>query len=162
VNGVDVVDHGRLVAVDAGLRAGIAVYGVDGRLERYRSTNFGSRPRLKKGVYSVLSAVGGLERVIVEGGGPVADPWIKEGRRRGVSVVQVHAGIWRKRLLRPRDRRSGASAKDQADTLAREVIEWSDAPRPTSLRHDAAEAILIGLWGVLEAGWLREVPGPLR
>ena len=30
------------------------------------------------------------------------------------------------------------------------------AAHPTSLRHDAAEAILIGLWGVLEVGWLDE------
>ena len=29
---------------------------------------------------------------------------------------------------------------------------------PTSLRHDAAEAILVGLWGVLSAGWLRALP----
>jgi hypothetical protein len=45
-----------------------------------------------------------------------------------------------------------------AAQLARNVIEWSGARRPTSLRHDAAEAILIGLWGVLSAGWLRALP----
>ena len=42
--------------------------------------------------------------------------------------------------------------------LARRVIEWCGAPRPTSLRHDAAEAILIGLWGVLELGWVDALP----
>jgi hypothetical protein len=42
------------------------------------------------------------------------------------------------------------------------VIEWSGITRPTSLRHDAAEAILIGLWGVLEAGWLPALPPELR
>jgi hypothetical protein len=50
--------------------------------------------------------------------------------------------------------RSGTQAKDVADRLARRVIEWSAAARPTSLRHDAAEAILAGLWGVKELGWL--------
>jgi hypothetical protein len=40
-------------------------------------------------------------------------------------------------------------------------VEWSDAPRPTSLRHDAAEAILIGLWGVIRVGWLTTVPTSL-
>jgi LexA DNA binding domain len=30
------------------------------------------------------------------------------------------------------------------------------AAHPTSLRHDAAEAMLIGLWSVLEVGWLDE------
>lgn len=38
------------------------------------------------------------------------------------------------------------------------MIDWSGARRPTSLRHDAAEAIMIGLWGVLHLGWL--VPSP--
>jgi len=44
---------------------------------------------------------------------------------------------------------------------ARRVVEWSDAARPTSLRHDAAEAILIGLWGVIDVGWLPGVPKAL-
>ena len=100
----------------------------------------------------------GLERVVVEGGGPVADPWLREGKRRGLSVTQVHAGVWRGALFLPRDRRTGAAAKEQAVELARQVIVWSEAPRPTSLRHDAAEAILIGLWGVLDVGWLSEPP----
>lgn len=152
----------RLLAIDAGLRAGLAVYASDGRLERYRSTNFGAPRRLKRGVYGVMNEVDGLHRVVVEGGGPVADPWVREAERRGVALDRVHAGVWRKVLLRPRDRRTGRAAKDQADDLARQVIEWSGAPSPTSLRHDAAEAILIGLWGVLEAGWLPELPEGLR
>lgn len=149
----------RLLAIDAGLRAGIAVYGPDGRLERYRSTNFGSLRRLKSGVYTVVRDVPELARIVVEGGGGgYAEPWIREARRRKLDAFVVDAGRWRERLLLPRDRRTGAAAKEQADTVARRVIEWSDAPSPTSLRHDAAEAILIGLWGVLDAGWLAEPP----
>jgi hypothetical protein len=149
----------RLLAVDAGLRAGIAVFGSEGRLERYRSTNFGTPKRLRSAVHGVLREVSGLTRVVVEGGGSVADPWLREAERRGIPTLQVHAGIWREVLLLPRDRRTGAAAKEQADELARRVIAWSGAPRPTSLRHDAAEAILVGLWGVLEAGWLARPPG---
>jgi hypothetical protein len=74
----------------------------------------------------------------------------------------VDARVWRERLLLPRDRRSGVVAKEQADRLARRVIDWSGAPRPTSLRHDAAEAILVGLWGVLETGWLTGLPRELE
>lgn len=151
--------RGRLLAVDAGVRAGIAIFGPDGRLERYRSTNFGSVKRLKSGVYGVCAEVDELTDLVIEGaGGGIAEPWLKEARRRDLAVRHVHAGIWRERLLHPRERRTGVSAKEQADELARRVIEWSDAPRPTSLRHDAAEAILIGLWGVLEAGQLDELP----
>jgi len=148
----------RLLAVDVGLRAGLAIYAGDGRLEGYRSTNFGSQARLKRGVYGVMREIRDLEEVVVEGGGPIADPWLREIERRGLRGVRVDAGVWRERLLLPRDRRSGVDAKEQADVVARRVIEWSGASRPTSLRHDAAEAILVGLWGVLRAGWLPEVP----
>ena len=65
-------------------------------------------------------------------------------------------------MLLPRERYDRMRLKEKAEALARTVIDWSDAPRPTSLRHDAAEAILIGLWGVLEVGWLEELPGALR
>ncbi|WP_218830450.1 hypothetical protein [Rubrivirga marina] len=71
----------------------------------------------------------------------------------------IDAGVWRRALLLPREQRSGTDAKDAADGLARAVIEWSGAPRPKgSLRHDAAEAIAVGLWGVIDAGWLDGVP----
>jgi len=73
----------------------------------------------------------------------------------------VSAEEWRSLFLLPREQRSGEQAKRVADTIARRVVEWSDAPRPTSLRHDAAEAILIGLWGVMRVGWLTRVPGAL-
>lgn len=152
----------RLLAVDAGLRAGLAVYRDDGRLETYRSTNFGTTARLKRGVYSVLRDAGGLAEVVVEGGGTHAEPWLREVARRGLAGVRVDAGIWRERLLLPRDRRSGVDAKEQADTIARRVIRWSGAAAPTSLRHDAAEAILVGLWGVLRLGWLADVPEDVR
>lgn len=148
----------RLLAVDAGLRAGLARYGGDGRLVAYRSTNFGSTKRLRRGVYGVLRDLPTLEWLLVEGGGEVAEPWLREGERRGLRVRQIQAGAWRPALLLPRERRRGSDAKAQADILARRVIEWSGVARPTSLRHDAAEAILIGLWGVLQVGWLPAIP----
>lgn len=45
----------RLLAVDLGLRSGLALYGRDGRLREYRSQNFGSQSRLKRAVPSVLT-----------------------------------------------------------------------------------------------------------
>ena len=160
---MDTAHPPRLLAVDAGLRAGIAVFGEDGRLREYRSTNFGSRSRLKRGVHGIMKRIPGLARVVVEGGGGgFAEPWQREAERRGLAVRAVDARVWRERLLRSRDRRTGTDAKQQADTLARRVIEWSGASRPTGLRHDAAEAIAVGLWAVLDAGWLDELPEPLR
>ncbi len=151
-----------LLAIDLGIRTGLAVYGHDGRLRAYRSHNFGSAARLKRGAPRVLDELPELSLLVMEGGGPLADIWAREADRRGVPVRRVAAEEWRARLLYPRQHRDTRHAKGSADHLARRVIEWSGAPRPTSLRHDAAEAILLGLWSVLEAGWLRVLPVELR
>lgn len=151
-----------LLAVDLGVRTGLAVYGADGRLLRYRSQNFGSAARLRRALPALLEAERDLAWLVMEGGGPLADAWTREAARRGLAMLQISAEDWRHDLLYPREQRSGPQAKSIADGLARRVIEWSRAPRPTSLRHDAAEAILIGFWGVLEVGWLAEMPHELR
>jgi hypothetical protein len=151
-----------LLAIDLGIRTGLAVYGRDGRLRAYRSHNFGSAARLKRGAPRVLDEWPELALLVLEGGGPLADLWAREADRRGIPVRRVAAEDWRTRLFYPRQHRNTRQAKGSADELARRVIEWSGAPRPTSLRHDAAEAILLGLWAVLEAGWLPALPAPLR
>ena len=147
-----------LLSVDLGLRAGFALYGNDGRLRWYRSQNFGALPRLRQGAQSMLQDLPDLQWLVLEGGGALADSWQKAAERQAIPVIQTSAEVWRQRLLYPRQQRSGVDAKQHADRLARAMIEWSGAPRPTSLRHDAAEAILIGLWGVLQVGWLTEIP----
>ena len=148
-----------LLAVDLGVRTGLALFGGDGRLRWCRSQNFGTAARLRRGVPGVLDALlPELVWLVLEGGGPLADVWEREARRRRVAVLRISAEVWRERLLLPRERRSGAQAKHSADDLARRVIAWSGGPRPTSLRHDAAEAVAVGLWGVLEVEWLERVP----
>jgi hypothetical protein len=147
-----------LLAVDLGVRTGLAAFGEDGRLLWYRSHNFGAAVRLRRAIPALLEHPGDLVRLVLEGGGDLADYWSVEAERRGMEVVRVSAEMWRSLLLLPREQRSGVKAKEVANRLARKVIEWSGAPRPTSLRHDAAEAILVGLWGVLNAGWLRALP----
>ena len=151
-------DKGHILAVDSGLKAGLALYGSDGKLKWYRSSNFGSPARLKQGVHSLLKEIPPNTTIVVEGGGPNGDVWLKEARRRKLSVISVSAEVWRKVLMLPRQQRSGAEAKHHANSKARNVIKWSELARPTSLRHDAAEAILIGLWAVLEKGWLDRLP----
>ncbi|HEY4303156.1 MAG TPA: hypothetical protein VGM82_01710 [Gemmatimonadaceae bacterium] len=151
-----------LLAVDVGLRTGLAVFGADGRLISYRSQNLGTPARLRRAAFGVLAALPRLRWLILEGGGQLADIWKRAAERRGVTVVQIGAERWRERLLYDRERRSGEEAKAHAGELARRVIDWSAAPRPTSLRHDAAEAILIGVWGALEVGLLGSVPDGLR
>jgi hypothetical protein len=151
-----------LLAVDLGLKTGLALYGPDGRCMWYRSQNFGKPDRLRRAVHRLLGELENLSVLVLEGGGPIADIWIHEARRHDIDVRQIGADLWRKALFYPRQHRSGPQAKNAAAPLARRVIEWSGANRPTSLRHDAAEAILIGLWGVLEVGWLPALPEDLK
>lgn len=151
-----------LLAVDLGLRTGFALYGSDGRLRWYRSQNFGTKSRLRRAARNILTDLPDLTWIIIEGGGVLANAWQKEAVRQDIVTRQISAELWRADLLYPREQRSGSQAKQNADELARRVIDWSDAPRPTSLRHDAAEAILIGLWGVIEIGWLSELPAEIR
>lgn len=147
-----------LLAVDLGLRAGFAWYNQTGRLQSYRSTNFGSNARLKQGAYRMMHEHPELSWVVLEGDHNLAEAWMRHAKKQRAHAQCISAETWRKKLLTPSQRRSGGDAKAAADDLARRVIEWSGAPRPTSLRHDAAEAICIGLWSVLSLGWLDELP----
>ncbi len=151
-----------LLAIDLGLRSGLACYGVDGRLRWYRSQNFGSRQRLRRAAESILGELPEVTDLVLEGGGDLADLWQKQALRRNIAVQIVSAEQWRADLLLNREQRRGLQAKDKADSLARRVIEWSGAQRPTALRHDAAEAILVGLWAAWRLGWLAELPAALR
>jgi hypothetical protein len=136
----------RLLAIDLGLRCGWAAFEESGRLLGYGSRHYGNRSALRKAIPQILEGYPRLARLVVEGGGDLYVPWDKEATRRGIAIVQVASEEWRKTLLKPYERGSGADAKAAADGLARDVIERSGAKRPTSLRHDAAEAILVGVW----------------
>jgi hypothetical protein len=151
-----------LLAVDVGLRTGLALFGRDGRLTRYWSRKLGTTHNLRRIVYSILNDLQEIDWLVLEGGGPLAEIWRHEAERRKIAVLDVIAEAWRGTLLYPRQQRNGASAKKNASSIARRVIDWSGAPRPTSLRHDTAESILIGFWGVLKLGWLERLPPEIR
>lgn len=151
-----------LLGVDLGLSTGLALYGQDGRLRWYRSKHFGSATRLRRAVRPMLAEIPHLTWLVVEGARPLADIWLREADRRRFTTRQISAEDWRRLLLYPRQQRSGRQAKQTAAEMARRVIDWSGAARPTALRHDTAEAILIGLWGVLEIGWLDDLPPQVR
>lgn len=150
-----------LLAVDLGLRTGIAVYGPDGRLRTYRSQHLGSRDALRRAVPRILGDLGPLAHVVVEGDTALARIWERAAGRADATVLAVSAERWRTALLHPSQRRDAATAKREAERLARDTIAWSGAPPPTSLRHDAAEAICIGLWGALRVGLLPSLPPAL-
>ncbi len=67
--------RGSLLAVDVGLRTGLALYGRDRRLRWYRSQHWPDRARMRRAVHGLLRAIDDLEWVAVEGGGPLAEIW---------------------------------------------------------------------------------------
>ncbi len=148
--------------MDLGLKTGLALYGEDGKLRWYRSKNFGTTTRLKRAVHSLLSEIPEAAMLVIEGGGNIAEIWEHEAGKHGIPVRRITAEDWRKTILFSRERRTGAMAKERASRLADAVIAWSGLAASTAPRHDAAEAILIGLWGVIEQGWLDDLPPEIR
>ncbi|RYF07522.1 MAG: hypothetical protein EOO40_08345 [Deltaproteobacteria bacterium] len=140
----------------------MALYGQDGRLRWYRSQHFGSVPQLRRAAARIIGETQNLNWILSEGDYSLAAIWERVAMKQNVRVQRVSAEVWRSDLLYQRERQSGVEAKKNAIALARRIIDWSDAPAPTALRHDAAEAILIGMWGVIQVGWLEALPEPLR
>ena len=153
---------GSLLAVDIGIKTGLALFSDRGRLVWYRSHNFGTSSRLRRAVRSIFISIPDVSWLVLEGGGPLADIWENEALRRKISTYRISAEIWRHAFLYERQRRTGKQAKRSAKELALRVIDWSEASRPTSLRHDAAEAIMAGLWGTLHVGLLEKIPNVLK
>jgi hypothetical protein len=146
-----------LLAVDLGLRMGLAVFDDRGQLAWYRSTNLGTRARLKKAVPSILAEAMNPSVVVVEGGGPLFPPWERAVEVIGARLIRIEAGTWRRDMLLARHQRSGREAKSNALDLARYIIERTGASKPTgALKDDVAEAILVGAWGVRQLGWMNE------
>ncbi len=161
-HGQEEAGSGGLLAVDVGLRTGFALYGSDGRLRWYRSHNLGTAARLRRAASRVLVEAGPVSHLVLEGGGPLAMIWMKEAESRGIQVLLTSAEMWRSCLLYSREQKDRLTAKQAAGALARRVIHWSSLPGAVRLRHDAAEAILAGLWGVRELGFLNVWPRELR
>lgn len=152
-------EKSRFLGIDLGLATGIAVYSRDGRLESVRSRHFQSKDALRAAAGAILDSIPHVHGVLVEGGGELAEVWQRAAAHRGIHLRAVHAHHWRPMFLYPREQRDGAAAKAHAVRLAAQVIEWSATKGVApEVGHDAAEAILVGLFGVVEAGWLREPP----
>jgi len=108
-----------LLGIDLGLRTGLALFSRTGRLIWYRSAHFGSLQQYKRSVFSLLKHQADVDRVVIEGGGKLAQVWIRETSRRHIGLSLVSADQWRQVLLLPRQRRDGAKAKKAAQVMAR-------------------------------------------
>lgn len=146
-----------LLAVDAGVRTGLALLDREGRLVWCRSHNLGNTARLKKAASRVLYELPGLEYLVVEGGGPTAAVWEHAAAKRGVSCMRIQAQDWRTDFFIPRQMASGNKAKAAACALVATILRREGWSSPTTPGHDAAEAALVGLWAAVRLGW-RKMP----
>ena len=151
-----------LLAIDLGVKTGLALFNDSGRLVWYRSHNYGNKRRLKSNIPEIFHSIPDLSIICIEGGGPIADLWKSMAVRHQLETYQVFAEEWRKELFYEREILNGEMAKQNAIDMARKVVVWSGINKPTAMRHDTAEAILVGLWGVLKAGWLNNLPHEIR
>lgn len=142
-----------LLAVDLGVKTGLALYRSDGKLIWYRSQNFGNSSRLRKAIPGILKNFEDINYLIIEGGGPLAKIWIQEAEKRNIDILNIMAEDWRHEILLPREQRKGKQAKYYALTYAHKVINKLGLHQPTTMNNDTAEAVLIGFWGILKLGW---------
>jgi len=144
---------GALLAVDAGVRTGLALLDRDGRLLWCRSHNLGTTTRLKKAAVRVLFELPHLQFLVVEGGGQTANIWEHAAGKRNLPCRIIQALEWREHFLLPRQRVSGQKAKAAACALVATILRREGWSSPTAPGHDAAEAALIGLWAAVQLGW---------
>ncbi len=151
------IREGGVLAIDLGLRTGLALLDRRGRVCWYHAQHFASRSALKRQVYGTLAPLRPLDEVVMEGDGALAAIWGKLPEKKwAIPTTLIQAHTWRDALMIPRQReRGGSLAKQYAQQMAAELIAWSQiAKAPTGpLRHDAAEAILIGAWACAQRGW---------
>ena len=66
--------------------------------------------------------------------------------------MQISAEQWRNKLLK-KDLRHAADSKKNAIELAYKIIQDRSNSKAHTLRHDTAEAVLIGFWALHEVQW---------
>lgn len=138
------------------------MYSSDGKLLWYRSQNFGNKTRLKRAIPWILQFEEEIDYLIIEGGGPLRKIWDTILERRNIEVMHIMAEEWRQDILLEREQRKGKQAKTKAVEYAKKVIEERCEKKVSPPNTDAAEAILIGLWGMQKLGWIKNAAGILR
>lgn len=143
-----------LLALDLGLRFGWACYTDEAHLVAYGSHHCAKRAKLKSIAWAALSKLPVGSEIYIEGGGVLLDTWCKEAHRRELICHVLHAERWRADCLWPRDLQSGSSAKRKAQQLSKAIITAQSGHAPTALRHDTAEATLMGWWALYQSEWI--------
>lgn len=134
-----------LLAVDAGLHSGWALFSKAGHLLNCREVRFKNRRVLKAQVYKLLNDLKPAI-LLIEGGGDLADTWMIQAEKNGIQVQQIYAETWRSDLFSPSAYRDRVSAKKEAKQAAAELIKNHHFSFTGTLHNNCAEAILFGHW----------------
>jgi hypothetical protein len=151
-----------LLAVDLGVKTGLALFSSDGRLLWHRSQNFGNKTRLRKAIPWIVSLEEDITYIVIEGGGPLLKLWDAYLEKRNIEVLHIMAEEWRRALLLSREQRKGAQAKENAVRYAGIIIQKISNQKTLVTNNNAAEAILIGTWAMEKLGWINSAAALLR
>ena len=111
--------------------------------------------RLKKAIPWILNIEEDVNYLIIEGGGPLRKIWDAHLEKRNIEVIHIMAEDWRKTILLEREQQKGKKAKEKAIVYAEKVIDKLSEKKTGSINNDSAEAILIGFWGCIMQGWIK-------
>jgi hypothetical protein len=151
-----------LLAVDLGVKTGLALFSSDGRLLWHRSQNFGNKTRLRKAIPWIVSLEEDITYIVIEGGGPLLKLWDAYLEKRNIEVLHIMAEEWRHSLLLSREQRKGWQAKENAVRYAGIIIQKISNQKTVVTNNNAAEAILIGTWAMEKLGWINSAAALLR
>ncbi|MGC6493166.1 MAG: hypothetical protein ACON5B_10050 [Myxococcota bacterium] len=143
-----------LLAIDVGLSTGWAVVDHTHRVTSWAGHRFRSRQRYRRWARGLVLGIPDLAGVLLEGDRQLAQPFVSAASRRGCRVEIIGADRWRLDLFDPHEVKDTRTAKRSAIAYASTLLRAHRARVPRTLRHDAAEAICLGVWAAQHwMGW---------
>ena len=167
-----------LLAVDLGLKSGVALFNQKGKLIRYEQFTFEResmvdriRTLIHQWESEVNDAVGDenngspwkVTHIAIEGGDvSIFNAWSSVAQ--DLSVLRVSPEEWRSELLLSKEKSSGADCKAAARLIARQVVADYGIMENHSgkFKTDVAEAVVMGLYVSRKLGWISRSPAIRR
>ena len=168
-------DNELLLAVDLGLKSGVALYNKQGKLLRYEQHLF-NRDKLDDEIKAIVEGWESdiqssdtmsssneepwtVTKIALEGGDvAIFNAW--DSAAKDISITRVSPEEWRFHLLSEKERISGAASKAAARLIARQVV--SDfgimGNHEGKFKTDVAEAVLLGFYVCKKLGWISRDP----
>jgi hypothetical protein len=172
-----------LVAVDLGLRTGLALYSEEGRLLEYQNAIYGSAEELRVGCLALLAEWEAKYQQAVDEDDEVISYRISHVALEGADVAlkalwrdMIHDHLndahillvkpeeWRADLLLSKEKASGEAAKEASRLIARQLVaDYGGRLHKGKFPTDVAEAVLLGYHVSRRLGWLvRKEPSVRR